>query len=89
MAAGSASNGPYRSLIIALAVGLLAGWLFFSGGESPSPRKERPFLTWIAKAAKNLLWIALVAEEPPEELPPTKAEIGADGYVKVDHGRGW
>jgi len=87
MAAGSPSN--YRPAIVAMLVGLAIGWFMFSGG-SDSPRKdERPFLKWVARAAKNLLWISLMFEEPPEEIQPVKSEVGEDGYVMVEHGRGW
>ena len=87
MAAGSHNNRP---IIIALVVGLVVGWFVFAGSaDTPSRKDDRPFLKWVARAAKNLLWIALVAEDPPEEIQPVKAEVGEDGYVMVDHGRGW
>ena len=77
-------------LVAAFAVGY---WC--SGSPSPPgpPAPERPVLRWIARAAKSLLWIALVAEQPPTaqadrhlvHAPP----VGDDGYQVVDHGKGW
>jgi hypothetical protein len=77
-------------LVAAFAVGY-----WFSGSSSPPgpPAPERPVLRWIARAAKSLLWIALVAEQPPTaqadrhlvHAPP----VGDDGYQVVDHGKGW
>ena len=58
---------------------------------TPWAPKDRPVLRWIARAAKSLLWIALVAEPPPTQhgdrqlvhAPP----IGEDGYPVIDNGR--
>ena len=41
---------------------------------------------WLAKAAKNLLWIALVVEPPPKEQL-VQQRIGDDGFPMLDHGR--
>ena len=77
-------------LVAAFAVGYFA-----SGPSSPTPQPpDRPVLRWIAKAAKNLLWIAIIADPPPAS--PTSERhlvhappVGADGYQVVDHGKGW
>lgn len=85
------------TLLIALAVGY---WLASSSSSpipAPGPRPgptDRPVVRWIARVAKNLLWIAIVAEPAPAEQQPDHhvaraARIGDDGYPIVDHARGW
>lgn len=58
---------------------------------APGP-KDRPFLKFVFRTAKNLLWLAAFAEEPPPEQPDTRLVraplIGEDGFPIVDHGRG-
>jgi hypothetical protein len=49
---------------------------------------------WIARAARSLLWVALLAEKPPEEPQPDhhvarSANVGDDGYPIIHNGRGW
>jgi hypothetical protein len=68
---------------------LVAGW--WMAGEAPSPPAEdRPVLRWIAKTAKTLLWLSLIAEQPPAEQPTyAHARVGADGQPVLDHARGW
>jgi hypothetical protein len=76
-----------------LAIVLLAfalGW-WWSSSRSWSPHKDRPVLTWIAGAAKRLLWIAIVADPPPADIEYRHAEarVGEDGFRVVEHRRGW
>jgi hypothetical protein len=77
-------------IIAAFAIGFYAS---SCSSSQPTPATERPVLRWIARAAKSLLWVALVAEKPPAEQPDHRLyqspEIGADGYQIVDHSRGW
>ena len=50
-------------------------------------------LRWIAKAARTLLWVSLLAEKPPAEPQPDHqvraVHIGDDGYPVIHNGRGW
>lgn len=59
---------------------------------SPSPDQDRPFLRFVFKAAKNLLWLAAFADPPPPEKPEQRLVhaplVGEDGYQVVDHARG-
>jgi hypothetical protein len=84
----------HKQLAAIVAVLALVWWT--SGGNSqpqPGPQPvDRPVLRWIARAAKNCLWIALVAEGPPADTARAQvvhARVGEDGYQAVDHGRGW
>lgn len=85
-----------RSTILVLVAAVAVGY-WMAGGSSPQPNpltpEDRPVLRWLARAAKSALWIMLVAEQPPAEPAARQlvhAEaIGADGYPRVDHGRGW
>lgn len=80
-----------RNTVLVLAAVFVAGWWFAGGRPSPSPAPgpgDRPVLRWIAKAAKNLLWIAIVAEPPPAE-PATRvvhARVDREGVRVLDNG---
>jgi hypothetical protein len=74
-------------VVVALLVGWWAG---AAGSRDRQPLEDRPVLRWIARAAKSLLWVAVFVEEPPHEThAEIRSHIGADGYVQIDHGRGW
>jgi hypothetical protein len=82
-----------RLALICLAC-VVAGWWLSSSPSSPlvpAPQRERPVLRWIAKAAKNMLWLALLAEPPPEAADTRlgHARLGSDGQPLLDHARGW
>lgn len=78
---------------------ILWNWATGTGGDirpTPRPLDERPVLKWVAKAARTLLWISLVAEGPPQPQPCQPADqrlvhstIGADGYPRLNHAEGW
>ena len=83
-----------RRLLTAVVVALVVGyWLASSNDITPKPA-DRPVVRWIARAARSLLWVALLAEKPPEEPQPDHhvaraAAIGDDGYPIIHNGRGW
>jgi hypothetical protein len=83
-----------RRLLTAVVVALVVGyWLASSNDITPKPA-DRPVVRWIARAARSLLWVALLAEKPPEEPQPDHhvaraANIGDDGYPIIHNGRGW
>jgi hypothetical protein len=74
-----------RQLAILCLVCMAAGY-WLSSPINSTPAKERPVLRWIAKAAKNFLWIALVVEPPPKEQL-VQQRVGNDGFPMLDHGR--
>jgi hypothetical protein len=79
-----------RTHLTILAVAFLIGVWIGQSARKPQPLENRPVLRWIAKAAKNALWVAVFLEEPhPEQNAELRAVVGEDGYVVVDHGRGW
>ena len=87
---------PKQTVLIVAA--LVVGYWLAASPASPMPAPprpaDRPVLRWIAKAAKTLLWISLVAERPPQEpavdhRAARSPGVGADGYPLVDNGRGW
>lgn len=77
-----------RSTVLVLVIVFAAGW-WTSSRPNPTPTPhDRPVLRWIAKAAKNLLWIAIVAEPPPAE-PATRvvhARVDREGVRVLDNG---
>ena len=82
-----------RRLIAAIVLVFSLGyWWGSSSASRPwSPHRDRPVLTWIAGAAKRLLWIAIVADPPPADIETGRAEarVGDDGFKVVEHRRGW
>jgi hypothetical protein len=79
-----------RNTVAVIVVALAVGWWLGQPARRPQPLEDRPVVRWIVRAAKQLLWIAVFVEEPPAERHmEVQAVVGPDGYVKVDHGRGW
>jgi hypothetical protein len=82
-----------RNTILALVVALAAGYWLASSPSSPiAPVKDRPVLRMLARMAKGFLWVALVAEQPPESVEETylvHARLGEDGQPLLNHARGW
>lgn len=87
-----------RKTLMIVVVCLAAGYWLASSPSSPcpapAPTPDRPVVRWIARVAKQFLWVALLAERPPEGPQPDHqvaraARIGDDGYPIVDHARGW
>jgi hypothetical protein len=86
-----------RRLVTAVVVALAVGYWLASSPASPIPAprpNDRPVVRWIAKIARSFLWVALLAETPPEEPQPDHhvaraAAIGDDGYPIIHNGRGW
>jgi hypothetical protein len=79
-----------KQLALLCLVCMSAGWWLSSSPSSPvnpTPAPDRPVLRWLAKAAKNLLWIALIAEEPKGQECLVQQQIGDDGYPVLNHGR--
>lgn len=80
-----------RSTLLAMVVAFAAGW-WFSGSSDAPPAPDRPVMRWLAKAAKNFLWLALLAEPPPENVGDERRlvqspAIGDDGYPLLDNAR--
>lgn len=86
-----------RRTIAAVAVALVVGYWLAASPSSPVPAprpNDRPVVRFLARVAKQFLWVALLAEQPPEEPQPDHhvaraPRIGDDGYPLVDNGRGW
>lgn len=82
-----------RKFVVALVLAAAFGWWLGGRSDSPAPPADKPVLRWIARAAKSFLWIALVAEKPPQDDEPrhlVKSQpIGEDGFPLVDHSQGW
>lgn len=76
--------------IVVLCVACLVGGWWLSGKTSSPTVPERPVLKFLARAAKAMLWLSLIAEQPPAEQPTyAHARVGADGQPMLDHSRGW
>lgn len=88
-----------KTILTCVACVILWNWATGTGGDSrptPRPLDDRPILRWVAKTARTLLWLSLVAEGPPEcePCPPTDqrlvhSTIGDDGYPQLNHAEGW
>jgi len=79
-----------RNTLLILVAAFLFGMWLGQPARKPQPLEDRPVLRWIIKAAKTALWVAVFLEDPPpEQNAELRAVVGEDGYVVVDHGRGW
>ena len=82
-----------NTALVLIACVALGYWLASPPGKPVGPLADRPVLRWIAKAAKQMLWIAVFVEPAPpepESRQMVKAPaIGDDGYALIDHGKGW
>lgn len=79
-----------KKLILALIVALAVGYVW--GDSQPCTcKQERPVATWIARAAKRMLWFVVLADPPPEDVDVEARQIQVDdqGLRVVDHRRGW
>jgi hypothetical protein len=78
-------------IIAAVVVAFALGCYWSSSSPQPwTPHNDRPWATWVARTAKRLLWIVVVAEPPPgDQEPAVEARVGADGYRVVQHTKGW
>lgn len=77
-----------RNTLIVLVIVFAAGW-WASSRPAPGPGPEdRPVLRWIAKAAKNLLWVAVFVEPAPPEPAGrvVHSRVDRDGNRVLDNG---
>jgi hypothetical protein len=78
-----------RSTLFAIIAAFAVG--YWAASETQPRPPDRPVLSWIARAAKTLLWVAAFAEQPPADRHDARIvqhAIGEDGYPVIDHGRG-
>jgi len=56
---------------------------------NPTPEPSRPVMRFIARAAKNALWLMLLAEPAPSQAGRQIVQhaVGEDGYPVIDHAR--
>lgn len=80
-----------KRIIAAVVLAFALGWYWSSSAPQPwTPHNDRPWATWVARTAKRLLWIAIVAEPAPGEPDAAvEARVGEDGFQVVEHRRGW
>lgn len=78
-------GGVNRRVVLAIVIAFAAGW---AAPGLLDRKPDRPVLRWVASAAKNLLWLAMLAERPPqpEATRVVQSHLSPDA---VDHGRGW
>lgn len=76
-----------------LCIGCLIAGCMLSHSEVIAPKPDRPVLKAIARFARTALWFMAFAEQPPEE-PDQRQHVQSvlvdeNGYVHVNHSRGW
>lgn len=79
-----------NTVLICIVCLWLGSWSSSSSAPDarPKPLDDRPVLRWIARAARTLLWVSLVAEEPPKPQPEPQ-HVAGRGDDHLDFGRGW
>lgn len=79
-----------RTIVIVALIALVIGMMVSSEARPAPEPPNRPVLSWIARAAKSLLWIAVFAEPPRNEvMVHHQAIAGEDGYIQVEHCEAW
>jgi hypothetical protein len=64
-----------------------AGWMLSGVQDRP---KDRPVLKAIVRFAKTALWFAAFAEPAPDAVEEHRSVlVDENGYVRVNHARGW
>lgn len=71
----------YRVIIIAVIVAFLIGGYV---GDELRPQPERPFLKFLARAAKVAMWVMIMEEAPQQHQRYQAVSADAD---HVDHAR--
>lgn len=77
-----------RNQSAAVLMALVAGWCI--GFATSAASRSRPAMSMVVRAAKALLWAASAVDgwrSEPEDV--VRDTIGDDGFVQIDHGRGW
>lgn len=85
-----------KRVVLAVAAAFAIGFFVsrMEGDGLPNPfkpqRPDRPVLAFVARVAKTFLWVAMFAEQRPNE-PNYRdhAGLGADGHHVLNHGEGW
>lgn len=81
------TNAGFLACIFAA---LLAGYWLSQQTHADDARRPRPAVRWIAGAAKNALWLLLLTQGPPDKHESVaECRVGSDGYLCVNHGKGW
>lgn len=80
-------NLDRRTIVICVVCLWLGSWCSSSSAPDirPRPLDDRPILRWVARAAKTLLWVSLMAEEPPQP----EAHHLAKHTGEINFGEGW
>lgn len=82
-----------NTMIVLVACVAIGYWMASPPSQPVGPLADRPVLRWIARAAKQLLWVAVFVDPAPPEPEARQLvkapAIGDDGYQVVDHGKGW
>lgn len=81
-----------RNTVLIVVACLALGYWLAAPSQPAGPLANRPVMRWIAKAAKNLLWVAVFVEPAPADTQQHMVKspaIGDDGFAIIDHGKGW
>lgn len=83
-----------RNIVVAAVAAFALAW-FASRSDGPIPnpfapeRPRRPFLQFVARVAKNALWLVAFAEpRPAEHRHYVQATVGPDGRELLNHAEG-
>ena len=87
------ASKPLDRKLLIIGIGLLAvGFVMgqgAGGGSLPwAPKKERPILTALARLAKLGLWVLVVVEPVPDDLPDDNQYTHLDTDI-INHREGW
>ena len=75
---------------VALVAVLLTWWAATSDYSPVKPQPDRPVLRLVQRLARLGLWVAMFAEQPPQEARyVVHARVDENGHRVINHGQGW
>lgn len=78
------------AVVVGLVAVMLTWWAATSDYSPVKPEPSRPVLRLIQRLARLGLWVAMFAEQPPQEARyVVHARVDENGHKVLNHGEGW
>lgn len=78
------------AVVVGMVAVILTWWAATSEYSPVKPEPQRPVLRLIQRLARLGLWVAMFAEQPPQEARyVVHARVDEHGHKVLNHGEGW
>lgn len=78
------------AVVVGLVAVILTWWAATSEYSPVKPQPDRPVLRLIQRLARLGLWVAMFAEQPPQQAHyVVHARVDENGHKVLNHGEGW